>query len=138
MMRTNVLFFVGLAILAASCNKSVTTSSGKPEKIEVSLPNEQTPPPDFVVFDKSPEIVKGVHPVYPDTARKAGLEGIVWVKIWVDNKGQTKKVLVTESSDPIFNQPAIDAARQFVFVPAIKEGKPVDVWMAIPFNFRLK
>ncbi|MGH7449832.1 MAG: energy transducer TonB [bacterium] len=116
----------------------MTTSSIKPEKTTVATPNNELPPPDNVLFDKPPEIIKHVQPVYPDTARKGGLEGDVWVKVWVDNKGNVKKVLVTENSDPIFHQPAIEAARQFVFNPAMKERKPVDVWVTFPFHFRLK
>jgi Gram-negative bacterial TonB protein C-terminal len=38
----------------------------------------------------------------------------------------------------LFHQPAIDAAKQFIFNPAMKEGKPVDVWVTFPFHFRLK
>ncbi len=139
MQRLMIVFLLVLAALTIFCsNKPLTTSSGKPEKIEAPVPDEQTPPTDFVAFDQPPEIVKRVNPVYPDTARKSGLEGVVWLKIWVDHKGQTREVLVTESSDPIFNQSAIGAAKQFVFVPAMKEGKPVDVWVTLPFNFRLK
>ncbi|MGH7597353.1 MAG: energy transducer TonB [bacterium] len=139
MQRMMISFFLFFVVWPISCsNKPLTTSSSKPEETTMSTSNDQTPPSDDVIFDKAPEIVKSVNPVYPDTARKTGLEGDVWVKVWVDNKGGVREVLVTGNSDPTFHQPAIDAARQFIFNPAMKEGKPVDVWVAFPFHFRLK
>ncbi len=139
MQRMTILFLFCLAVLVISCsNKPLTTSSSQPEKATVAAPKNELPPPDYVLFDKPPEIIKSVQPVYPDTARKGGLEGDVWVKVWVDNKGGVREVVVTENSDPIFHQSAIDAARQFRFNPATKEGKPVDVWVTFPFHFRLK
>ncbi len=132
-------FFLSFAVWLISCsNKPLTTSLNKPDETAVSTSNDQEPPSDDVVFDEAPEIVKSVNPVYPDTARKAGLEGEVWVKVWVDNKGGVREVLVTGNSEPIFLQPAINAARQFLFNPAMREGKPVDVWVTFPFHFRLK
>lgn len=96
------------------------------------------PPPDFVPFEKGPQIVKKVQPAYPEIARKAGLEGTVWVKIWVDKQGKSKKVVIQKSASEIFDQAAIDAAKQMVFTPAMMQNGPVDVWVSIPFHFKLK
>jgi protein TonB len=96
------------------------------------------PPPDFVPFEKGPQIVKKTAPVYPEIARKAGLEGTVWVKIWVDKQGKSKKVVIQKSASEIFDQAAIDAAKQMVFTPAMMQNGPVDVWVSIPFHFKLK
>ncbi len=99
---------------------------------------EDGPPPDFVPFEKAPQIVKKVQPVYPEIARKAGLEGTVWVKIWVDKQGKAKKVVIQKSASEIFDQSAVDAAMQMVFTPAMMQNGPVDVWVSIPFHFKLK
>jgi len=96
------------------------------------------PPPDFVPYEKAPGIVKRTTPVYPEIARKAGLEGTVWVKIWVGKEGKPRKVVIQKSASEIFDQAAIDAAKQFVFTPAMMQNGPVDVWVSIPFHFRLK
>jgi protein TonB len=96
------------------------------------------PPPDFVPYEKAPQIVKRIQPVYPEIAREAGLEGTVWVKIWVGKDGKPRKVVIQKSASDIFDQPAIDAANQFVFTPAMMQNGPVDVWVSIPFHFRLK
>jgi TonB family protein len=103
----------------------------------VSYGQEQIPPPDFVEFDKAPSIIKRVNPVYPEIARKAGLEGSVWVKMWVDKEGKVKKAVIQKSASDIFDQAALDAAKQFAFQPASSKDRPVEVWVSIPFHFKL-
>ncbi len=100
--------------------------------------DDDTPPADFVAVEKNPVIIKSVKPVYPDLAMRAGLEGSVWVKIWVDKEGKTRKAVVMKSDADIFEEPALAAARQFVFTPAYMNNGPVAVWVSIPFKFRLE
>ena len=94
-------------------------------------------PADFVPVEKQPVPVKQVVPEYPDIARRAGIEGTVWVKILVDKEGKAKKALVMKSDAEIFNEPAIKAALQMVFTPAMMNNGPVAVWAAMPFRFKL-
>jgi protein TonB len=99
--------------------------------------NIEEPPADFVPFEKAPQIVKKVVPKYPDLAMRAGLEGTVWVKIWVDKEGKVRQVVVLKSDVEIFNEPSIEAAKQFVFTPAYMNNGPVAVWVTFPFRFKL-
>ena len=98
---------------------------------------DDTPPADFVPYEKEPQIVKQVKPKYPELAMRAGLEGKVIVKIWVDKEGKVKQVVVLKSDAEIFNEPAVDAAKQFVFTPAYMNNGPVAVWVSFPFRFTL-
>jgi periplasmic protein TonB len=95
------------------------------------------PPPDFVPVEKTPEPIKKPAPVYPEIARRAGVEGTVWVKIWVDKEGKAKKAQVIKTDAELFNQSAIDAAMQWTFTPAVMNNGPVAVWVSIPFKFKL-
>jgi TonB family protein len=95
------------------------------------------PPPDFVPVDKQPVPIKNPAPVYPVIARRAGIEGTVWVKIWVDETGKVRKAQVIKTDKDILNQSAINAAIQWTFTPAILNGKPVAVWVSVPFKFKL-
>ena len=95
------------------------------------------PPADFVPYEKEPQIVKKVEPKYPDLAMRAGLEGKVIVKIWVDKEGKVKQVVVLKSDAEIFNEPSVEAAKQFVFTPAYMNNGPVAVWVSFPFRFKL-
>jgi periplasmic protein TonB len=114
--------------------------SGGPVEIEQNVKIEDDgPPPDFVPVEKMPNPLPGNNPppVYPEIARRAGVEGTVWVKIWVDKEGNPKKALVQKSDAELFNQPAIEAALKWKFTPAIMNNGPVAVWVSIPFKFRL-
>lgn len=104
---------------------------------EIKIEEDEAPPADYVPYEKGPEAVKSVTPKYPDLATRAGLEGTVWVKIWVDKQGKPKKAVVQKSDAEIFNQPAIEAAMQWVFTPAMMKNGPVSVWVSIPFKFKL-
>ncbi len=94
------------------------------------------PPADFVDVDKEPVVIVKKEPVYPALALKAGMEGKVWVKIWVDKSGMPREVVVLKSDAEIFNHSALEAAMQFRFTPASIKGMPVDVWVSVPFRFR--
>jgi len=98
---------------------------------------DDTPPADFVPVEKQPQIVKKVEPVYPELAMRAGLEGKVWVKIWVDKEGKPREVRILKSDAEIFNEPAVEAAKQFIFTPAYMNKGPVSVWVSVPFKFKL-
>ena len=95
------------------------------------------PPADFLAVDKEPTVISKKEPEYPEIAKRAGMEGRVWVKIWIDKSGLPHEVVLLKSDQEIFNAPAIAAARQFRFTPAMMQGKPVDVWVSVPFKFRL-
>ncbi|MBI3586033.1 MAG: energy transducer TonB [Ignavibacteriales bacterium] len=99
--------------------------------------DDDSPPKDYVPVEKDPEYVKQVQPKYPEFAMRAGLEGTVWVKIWVDKEGKPKKAVIIKSDAEIFNQPSIDAAMQWVFTPAMMKNGPVAVWVSFPFRFKL-
>ena len=95
------------------------------------------PPADFVPVEKAPVVIAKTEPVYPALAMKAGIEGTVWVKIWVDKTGKPRDVVIIKSEQEILNKSTLDAAWQFRFTPAYIKDKPVDVWVSVPFKFKL-
>jgi TonB family protein len=112
------------------------------DSVGVSIGNfkvaaEDVPPPDFVPVEKVPQVIKEVKPANPDIALRAGIEGRVIVKIWVDKDGKPHKAVVLESDAEIFNDPAVIAAMQYRFTPAIMNKGPVAVWVVKPFTFKL-
>ena len=94
-------------------------------------------PGSFIPVEKQPVPVKQTAPEYPEIARRAGVEGTVWVKILVDKDGKAKKAIIMKSDAEIFNENALAAAKQWVFTPAMMNNGPVAVWAAIPFRFKL-
>jgi periplasmic protein TonB len=113
------------------------TGSGSGVAIQPDLKIDDEPPPDFVPYEKEPTVVRKVEPKYPEIALRAGLEGNVFLKVWVTKEGKVREAVILKSDAEIFNQAAIDAAMQWVFTPAVMQKGPVAVWVSIPFRFRL-
>jgi protein TonB len=101
-------------------------------------PDPNDPSPDiFQPFEKEPIPILTITPQYPDVPLRAGLEGNVLVKVLLTKEGKVKKAILVKSDGDLFIQPAIDAAMKWAFTPALMNGKPVQVWVSIPFRFRL-
>jgi outer membrane biosynthesis protein TonB len=73
---------------------------------------EDVPPADVVQVEREPQPVKKVAAEYPELAMRSGLEGRVVVKIWIDKEGKPNQVVVLQSDAEIFNEPAVEAAKQ--------------------------
>ncbi len=116
-------------------------SGGGALKIEGPIVQDEEMPDinAFVPVEKEPQVVKRVKPEYPEIARRAGIEGVVWVKILVDKEGKPRKAVVIKSdASDVLNQAAITGAMQFVFTPALMNNGPISCWVVIPFRFQLK
>ncbi|MCK5734700.1 MAG: energy transducer TonB [Candidatus Latescibacteria bacterium] len=102
----------------------------------------EAPPPEddeivpFWHVESPPELVHAVPPIYPEIARKAQMEGKIFLHLLVGKNGQVEEVKFIKGPE-IFKEAAIKAARQFRFSPALQNDKPVRVWMAIPIDFKL-
>ena len=84
-----------------------------------------------------PKVVKRVDPVYPEDARKAGLEGSVILYVTTDEKGKVVKVEVLKSIAGL-NQAAVDAVKQWVYEPYLHNGKAKPVSFAVTVQFKLR
>jgi len=105
------------------------------EDLEELLPS----PNDFVACEEMPTQVVTVHPDYPEMARRAQIEGVVWVKALVDKKGKVRDVIILKESgaNAGFEEAAFDAAMKTEWKPAISNGQPVIVWVSYRIIFTL-
>ena len=85
----------------------------------------------------APRPLSAPDPEYSEAARKAKLNGSVVLAVAVSEKGHVDDVKVVRSSNQVFEPNAIDAAKQWVFSPATKDGKPIAAQENIEMNFRL-
>jgi protein TonB len=107
--------------------------------------DEFAPPPPaptqtvFEVYevDEPPQPVVQVQPEYPEVARKAGLEGRVIVAAVVDENGNVIQASIHSSTNSIFNEAALEAAKKMKFKPARQKDIAVKVKVLIPFVFKL-
>ena len=100
-------------------------------------PEPELPKVDgYQYYEDPPEVLKAVEPAYPEIARQAGLEGLVTLKLLVGTDGRVHGVVVADGV-PVLNDAAVQAAWRYLFKPALAGGRPVAVWVAVPFRFRL-
>ena len=99
-------------------------------------------PEIFVVVEEMPEMIGGAAKLasaveYPQIARKAGLEGLVVVKIVVNPDGTPSDPVVLKSPGQALDNAAIDAVMKQRFKPGRQRGRAVAAYMAIPVRFQL-
>lgn len=81
------------------------------------------------------EIAKNVH--YPEIAKRAGIEGRVFVKAFIDENGNVVETEIIKGIGGGCDQAALDAIEATKFKPGRKNGKPVKVQVSIPIMFKL-
>jgi len=107
--------------------------------------DESSPPPpaltqtvfELYELDEPPQPLVQVQPEYPEEARTAGLEGRVIVVAVVDENGDVIQASIHSSTNPIFNEAALEAAKKMKFKPGRLKDIPVKVKVLIPFVFKL-
>ncbi len=92
---------------------------------------------EFYAVSEKPVLLRRVDPYYPEIPQKAGIEGSVTVKVLIDKQGNIAHAEMFKSN-PLFDEAALSAAKQFKFKPGKQRDKYVKVWMYIPFHFRLR
>ncbi len=109
--------------------------------LEVEAPVEEPDPDDFIAVEEEasldlPSLQKIVK--YPDLARRAGVEGTVYVKVLIGKDGSPKKTIIEMSDNELLNKAAQEAVMKYRgFTPGIQNGQPIQMWISIPIEFRL-
>ena len=99
-------------------------------------------PQFFVAVEEMPRPIGGIQAiqkkiVYPEFAKKAGVEGKVFVTAFVDETGTVTNVKLLKSLGAGCDEEAINAVKQTKFTPGRQRGKPVKVQVTIPIVFKL-
>jgi periplasmic protein TonB len=114
---------------------------GLSKDVEVEVRENEPDAYDFVSVEKEPYIDLGdlqKRIVYPDIARRAGIEGKVNIRVLVGKNGKPKKFLIESSDSDLLNNAASQAVMSSIFTPAILANQPIDCWVSIPLNFKMK
>ncbi len=93
----------------------------------------QTPAAEPVVVPAT--LLGQVVPVYPDEASPERLSGVVHVSVTVGLDGTVTAAVAEPNAIPEFVGPAVDAARQLKFTPALQDGQPVEAVVVVSFTF---
>jgi periplasmic protein TonB len=85
---------------------------------------------------KAPAKIRNVHPIYPQIAQSARVQGIVIIEATIDRGGKVTETRVIRSV-PLLDQAALDAVRQWEYEPTLLNGVAVPVIMTVTVNFTL-
>lgn len=138
---------------------NVAVENGIAQRVFFTLKMNSVDPPDFVPVDVQPQPLPGSNPApkYPLIAKLEKVEGVIWIRLIVDEDGIVKKTevlkktftkenveinstnasLSTKVATDSLTTTALDAASRWKFTPALLKGDPVKVWVSIPFKFKL-
>jgi len=81
-------------------------------------------------------LIRRVDPVYPETARRARVEGVVLLEVNIDERGDVTNVRVIQGH-LLLCQPAVEAVKQWKYSPTVLNGTPVPVVSTVMLPFRL-
>jgi TonB family protein len=96
------------------------------------------PPPviPIAAAGAEPKLVKKVDPVYPEKARQARVEGVVIVEATINPSGHVTNTRILRSI-PLLDQAATAAVKQWIYEPAVVDGKPIAVSFTVTVRFKL-
>jgi TonB family protein len=128
------------AALPATPEGATTTLAGTTGPIVADL---ATPAVEEKVYahlevDTLPVALSRPSAEYPGSLKRAGIEGSATIALTVDARGQVRDVRSVRPTEHLFAQAAVDAVRQWIFLPGLKNGQPVATAMEVPFNFHIR
>jgi TonB family protein len=130
-----VLWFLFSVIILNGCKGDKEVTSPQPG----DLMNKS----DYLVkVDKTPMPIGGIeviqnNVVYPSEAKDKGIEGKVFVLMYIDEGGNLTSAEVIKSIHYLLDKAALDAVKDVKFTPGIYEGEAVKTQVAVPIVFKL-
>jgi protein TonB len=94
----------------------------------IHLPESASPPQ---------ALSSNVVPAYPEQARSTGREGVVILKIVIDEEGRVTSVEAMRGDEP-FASAAVRAVRSWRYRPATLGGTAISIYRIVKVPFRLR
>jgi len=94
---------------------------------------------EFVAAEEYPQAIHIPAPDYPEMARKAGIEGIVFIRVLVDKEGDVRDAIIEKASgsNAGFEEAAKAAGMKGKWTPAMQNNQPVPCWVSYKVEFTL-
>ena len=89
------------------------------------------------MVEQPPKVLRKVLPAYPDSARRALVEGKVFARVLVGRTGRVEHIDRIEGPQ-VFQRAVAQAAKAWEFSPAVQNDRAVPVWVSLPFVFELE
>jgi TonB family protein len=117
----------------ASPAAPVASVTAEPKGVSVA------PPAPVAEIFVPPAFRARQEPAYPERARRAGVVGVVGVRIALAADGTVRQVEVTASSGSrLLDEAALEAARASTFAPATRNQAPVESEAVANYRFELR
>jgi len=107
------------------------------QSITPTKPTAETTTFSGKVVTQKARVLGKPEPQYTKTARMAGVQGTVVLRAVFSSDGEVKHIVVTKAVGYGLTTNAIRAARQIKFQPAIKDDRPVSMYIQLEYNFNL-
>ena len=82
-----------------------------------------------------PDIIRKVTPQYPQLARQSHITGTVKVQVTIAVDGHVRDATVV-SGNEILAPAAVEAVKQWLYTPIVRNGRPVEATTVVQFDFR--
>jgi len=87
--------------------------------------------------DIKARLTKKPEPSYTERAKHEQVTGTVVLKAVFSSTGQVTNIRIVQGLPFGLTEKAIEAAKKIKFIPAMKDGKYVSMWMQLEYNFNL-
>ena len=131
-MKTKLFILPLLFLLLIGANMFAQDNSGKDKSVNTYLSKA----------DKMPEPVGGIAAImnkihYPEIARRAGIQGKVYVVAKINEKGIVPDARIIRGIGSGCDVTALNAVKQTKFTPGENKGMAVKVKITVPVLFKL-
>jgi protein TonB len=84
------------------------------------------------------EYIRAPQPVYPSSSRRMGEQGIVTLRVLVNEKGYAEQASIQKSSGSSnLDEAGRAAVMRALFKPYVEDGKAQPVYVVVPINFQI-
>ncbi len=96
------------------------------------------PDPIFIGAQQDPKYANRFQPLYPGSLLRQEIEGSVKLRFLIRADGRVKSVKILSASHPRFAAAAEkQALKKWRFIPATRNGRPVEQWKTITVSFTI-
>jgi len=97
----------------------------------------------LVSAEQMPEPIGGMSAIqagikYPEIAKRAGIQGRVFVKAFIDSTGTVVKAEIIKGIGAGCDETAMEAVKNVKFIPGKQRGKSVNTQVTVPILFKLQ
>jgi periplasmic protein TonB len=151
-MKTKILIFTSLFLaMNATAFSQVEGTEIKEEVIVKEAPQAQTMQDTseiiYQIVEVQAQFPGGMDALYqylsknlkyPDKARDAGIQGIVYVQFVIEKDGSITNVQVKRGVHPLLDEASLEAVKHMPnWIPGTQRGRPVRSIFILPVQFQL-